>query len=108
MLPLVLEKYSTQLPSLVSGMILLLGNAKEEGPLAQHLLAEGLGDRIVLLYLETLGREEQEEDEDEHLHMLGSLLKAYHRHFTASNFPAFIRDGRCLLLEVCCRFFNCP
>ncbi len=51
LLTLLLDKYSSHLQNLLSGMILLLGNAREEGPLARHILSERLGDKIVLLYL---------------------------------------------------------
>lgn len=37
---------------------MLLGNAKEDGPLVAHILEKKLGDRVLRLYLDMLSHEE--------------------------------------------------
>lgn len=74
--------------------------------MAEHLVQEQIGDIIISKYL--TGIQQQEDlDEEESLNMLASFLKAYHRHMNESNFMKFVKDGRCLLIEICCKFFNC-
>jgi hypothetical protein len=104
---IVLEKYRESVNLLVSGFILLLGNAREEGPLVQHLLEHRLPDQVLELYLGYLSTA-QDLEEEEHLHTLGSYLRAYARHLTTASVEGLVKEGRCLLLSVCCQFFNCP
>jgi hypothetical protein len=44
-------------------MTMLLGNAREDGRLVQHILERKLGNRILRLYLEMLSEEEHIEEE---------------------------------------------
>lgn len=62
---------------------------------------------MLRIYLDYLAKAE-DIDEEEHLHTLGSYLKAYHRHLTEKSMKWIIKDGNCLLLSLCCQFFNCP
>ena len=51
---ILLEKYKGLIDLLLSGYILLLGNAKDEGLLVTHLLENHLPDRVLSLYLSHL------------------------------------------------------
>jgi hypothetical protein len=36
------------------------------------------------------------------------MLKTCHKHFKASTYHYFIENDQCLLIDICCKFFNCP
>jgi hypothetical protein len=104
---ILLEKYKDLINLLVSGYILLLGNAKDEGILVTHLLENQLPEQVLAFYLNYLANQEEGEEE-EHLQLLGSYLKAYHRHLTAKTIAYFVSNERSMLITICCQFFNCP
>ena len=54
---IVLEKYKDNIQVLVSGFILILGNAREEGPLIKHILENRMPDQVLHLYLAFLALE---------------------------------------------------
>lgn len=53
---ILLVEYEFKMEILVNGMTMLLGNAKEKGVLASHILEKGLGDRLITCYLEYLSK----------------------------------------------------
>ena len=65
---------------IISGMTMLIGNVKENGRLADYLISQRIGDKTLRVYLQYLSREVGIEEE-EHLQLLGSFLKAYSHHF---------------------------
>ena len=60
---ILLEKYKGLTDLLLSGYILLLGNAKDDGLLVAHLLENHLPDRVLAIYLDHLSSLAEIEEE---------------------------------------------
>jgi hypothetical protein len=63
LMTIVLEKYRDNVQLLVSGFILLLGNARDEGTLIKHLLEHRMPDQILHLYLAFLANMQELDEE---------------------------------------------
>ena len=79
-------------------------NSCEKGILADSLLHHHLPHKVLSSCLRNIPPEQK----DEMIEYLGSFLKAYHRMFCVDWLHKFIVHGHFELLELCCKFYNCP
>ena len=80
-------------------------NCDERGILAQCILNYRLPHSLIEACLSDI----KVEDSEEVLEYIGSFLKAYNRLFCGEWMEKFILEDEYFeLLEICCKFYNCP